>query len=49
MTKPHLEPAARAAELREALRRHEHLYYVLSKPEISDPEFDALERELRDL
>ena len=43
------DPAARAAELREAIRRHEHLYYVLSKPEISDREFDALDRELRDL
>lgn len=43
------DPAARAAELRSAVRRHEHLYYVLSKPEISDQEFDALDRELRDL
>jgi len=44
-----VDPAKRAAELREAIRRHEHLYYVLSKPEISDQEFDALDRELRDL
>lgn len=43
------EPAARARELRETIRRHEHLYYVLSKPEITDREFDALDRELRDL
>ena len=43
------DPGARAAELREAIRRHEHLYYVLSKPEISDQEFDALDRELRDI
>ncbi len=43
------DPGARAAELREAIRRHEHLYYVLSRPEISDREFDALDRELRDL
>lgn len=42
-------PAKRVAELREAIRRHEHLYYVLSKPEIPDREFDALDRELRDL
>jgi DNA ligase (NAD+) len=27
--------------LREELRRHEHLYYVLDAPEISDAEFDA--------
>ncbi|MBX7186287.1 MAG: NAD-dependent DNA ligase LigA [Vicinamibacteria bacterium] len=43
------DPGARAAELRAAIRRHEHLYYVLSKPEISDREFDALDRELRDI
>jgi len=43
------DAATRAQELREAIRRHERLYYVLSKPEISDQAFDALERELRDL
>ena len=31
----------RAACLRDELRRHEHLYYVLDRPEISDAEFDA--------
>jgi DNA ligase (NAD+) len=40
---------ARIAELREEIRRHEHLYYALHRPEISDREYDALERELRDL
>ena len=49
MKKGHADPARRAAELREVIRRHEHLYYVLSKPEISDRDFDALDRELRDL
>ena len=39
----------RIARLREEIRRHEHLYYVLAAPEISDQEYDALERELRDL
>ena len=38
---------ARAARLRTELRRHEHLYYVLDQPEISDAEFDALMSELR--
>ena len=38
--------ALRAAELRDELRRHEHLYYVLARPEISDREYDALSREL---
>lgn len=40
---------ARVRELRAEIRRHERLYYVLDKPEISDEEYDALERELRDL
>jgi DNA ligase (NAD+) len=43
------EAERRIAWLRDELRRHEHLYYVLAAPEISDPEYDALERELRQL
>ncbi len=39
----------RIATLREEIRRHEHLYYALDRPEISDQEYDALDRELRDL
>src|SRR5579872_1094635 len=35
--------------LRAQLRRHEHLYYVLDQPEISDAEYDALMRQLREL
>ncbi len=41
--------AARIDKLREELRRHEHLYYVLDQPEISDAEYDALMRELQTL
>jgi len=37
----------RADELRTNLRRHEHLYHVLDRPEIGDEEFDALMLELR--
>ena len=37
----------RADELRTELRRHEHLYHVLDRPEIEDEEFDALMLELR--
>ncbi len=32
--------------LREELRRHEHLYYVLDRPEIADADYDRLMREL---
>jgi DNA ligase (NAD+) len=42
-------PAAEVEKLREQLRHHEHLYYVLDTPEISDAEYDALMRRLRDL
>ncbi len=36
-------------KLREELRRHEHLYYVLDAPEILDAEYDALMNELKRL
>jgi len=43
-------PAAeQARRLRAEVRRHEHLYYVRNAPEISDEQYDRLERELRDL
>jgi DNA ligase (NAD+) len=35
--------------LREQIRHHEYLYYVLDHPEISDAEFDKLMRQLKDL
>ena len=41
------DPSAHAEELREQIRHHEHAYYVLDLPEISDAEFDALFLELR--
>jgi DNA ligase (NAD+) len=40
-------PAKRAAELRREIDRHNRLYYVEAKPEISDREFDRLLEELR--
>lgn len=39
----------RHRELVEEIRRHEHAYYVLHRPIISDTEFDRLERELKEL
>src|ERR1051326_549428 len=35
--------------LRDEIRRHEHLYYVLDAPEIPDAEFDRLMQELKRL
>ena len=32
--------------LREKIRHHEYLYYVLDQPKISDAEFDQLMRQL---
>jgi DNA ligase (NAD+) len=43
------DDAKRIEELREDLRHHEHLYYVLDAPEISDAEYDARMNELRKL
>ena len=40
------EASARAAALREEVLRHERLYYVEDRPEITDAQFDALMREL---
>ncbi len=36
-------------KLREELRYHEHLYYVLDQPRISDAEYDGLMRQLQEL
>lgn len=44
-----LSPAERLAELRLEIQRHDHLYYVLDAPEISDGRYDQLFRELKDL
>ena len=41
--------AKQIQNLRETLRRHEHLYYVADAPEISDAEYDKLLRDLEGL
>jgi len=41
--------AQKIEALREKLRHHEHLYYVLDAPEISDAQYDAMMRELEAL
>ena len=41
---PHI--TKRVAELRAALHHHNHRYYVLDDPEISDADYDALMQEV---
>ena len=43
------DPRVEVEKLRRELRRHEHLYYVLDRSELTDAEYDALMRQLRDL
>jgi DNA ligase (NAD+) len=44
-----MDPASRIEALRQQIRRHEELYYVLNQPELADAEFDALMRALQHL
>src|SRR6201996_6883679 len=43
------DPAHQIDDLREKLRYHEHRYYVLDDPEISDAEYDVMMNELKAL
>ncbi|HSU53697.1 MAG TPA: hypothetical protein VLT36_06535, partial [Candidatus Dormibacteraeota bacterium] len=43
------EAKARHAELVEEIRRHDHAYYVLAQPTITDQGYDRLYHELLDL
>lgn len=47
--KPSDKVVRRVEELRAELRRHEHLYYVMDAPAISDAAYDALMNELKQL
>lgn len=43
------EAKSRIDELRDVINRHNHQYYILNNPEISDKEFDMLLKELESL
>jgi DNA ligase (NAD+) len=43
------DPAVQIEQLSKELRHHEHQYYVLDAPEITDAEYDALIRRLQSL
>lgn len=42
----HEEAKSRHRELAEQIRRHDHAYYVLAEPSLSDPDYDRLYQEL---
>ncbi|MBI4425739.1 MAG: NAD-dependent DNA ligase LigA [Elusimicrobia bacterium] len=42
-------PRREAERLRERIRHHDYRYYVLAEPEVSDQEYDALFRRLKEL
>src|SRR5213080_834451 len=50
-TNPHTDDTAqrRVNDLRNEIRRHDYLYYVKNRPEISDDAYDRLFRELSQL
>jgi len=43
------EADKRVQELRERIRRHDYLYYIKNRPEISDRAYDMLMKELKEL
>src|SRR5207342_1455997 len=45
----HAEILAKLIALRNEIRRHDYLYYVKDRPEISDSQYDRLFRELVEL
>ncbi len=49
MTTPRDAAKEQVERLREVIRHHDHLYYSLESPEISDGEYDGFLRELRRL
>lgn len=48
-TKNATGPGAEVETLRAEIRRHDHLYHVLGRPEVTDAEYDRLVRRLREL
>src|SRR5271154_7176293 len=46
---PQAGPNKKIESLREKIRHHEYLYYVLDKPELTDADYDKLMNELKKL
>ena len=49
MAPPSKDVENKIEALREKIRHHEYLYYVVDNPEISDADFDKLMRQLKGL
>jgi DNA ligase (NAD+) len=49
MASPNKNLKKKIEGLREKIRHHEYLYYVLDQPELSDVDFDKLMRQLKDM
>jgi DNA ligase (NAD+) len=49
MPSPNKDLEKKIEVLREKIRHHEYLYYVLDQPEISDADFDKLMRQLKEM
>ncbi|MGB2604719.1 MAG: NAD-dependent DNA ligase LigA [Candidatus Sulfotelmatobacter sp.] len=49
MVSPSKDLEKKIESLREKIRHHEYLYYVIDQPEISDEDFDKLMQQLKDL
>ena len=49
LNEDYMSAEERIKELRDELNRHNHNYYVLNAPEISDKEFDMMMKELEEL
>ena len=49
MASPGKDVEKKIESLRDKIRHHEYLYYVVDNPEISDADFDRLMRQLKDL
>ena len=48
-TVTHAQATQRHVELCEEIRRHDHSYYILAKPVVSDRQYDRLMEELSEL
>jgi DNA ligase (NAD+) len=49
VTDPEKGPETELESLRAEIRRHDHLYHVAGRPELTDAEYDRLVRRLKEI